>query len=404
MSSGKYGRKASVSLKPAVKQAAPVVTVSPVEDIPEVSLEELFTAAPTPAKTYQELLAEQQRVIAALATARELIGSRGLAAHRQAVEEFTAAGKDTSTAYWNTDFETHRRGILEADEEYQQARLVQQENETSFKELRKAVEDAREVEKQRFQANAGAMRAPYIGKTMRLTGVFADITDPQNPFALDPTFAWERNKHKQLEQQKWNFATVTASGKVLKARTKVGLEALLQTVQTTEQLMGEVGLHSRFTHIYEQRGNTRTAGKCSFLVQGGFMAVITGEQKELLPPVIALSSDASEAERVYTAIHELAHLNGGDDHPPHGDTYCGRFGEYLGVYLAEPNAPYQEEIKERIAKDSYSPPQVKAWALDGTGVRIFDEDQQTVRVLSPAQKAHLDEKDSWSVLHYRLVD
>lgn len=403
MSGGRYKQRAAtitaVPVEPVLKSAVAMPIV-----VPEVTLEELVGSPEATEMSLKELLAEQQRLLRALGAARELIGQRGLAAHRQTVDEFTTSGRDTTEAYWNTDFEIRRREILDVDAEYRASLQVQQDADARFKELKQAIKEAREVEGQRFKANAATLREPYIGKVVKLDGKFADISDPDNPFALDPAFSWETSKAAHLEKQKWNYATVSKSGKVIKAKTKIGLAALARTVSQTEQLMAEVNVDERCTHFYEQRGKLRTAGKCSFLVQGGFMAAFTGERKELLPPVIALSSDQEEAERVYVAIHELAHLNGGDDHPPHGDRYCGRFGEYLGVYLSEPNAPYKDEVKDRLASDNYSPPKVKAWAMDGTGVRVVDEGAKTVVVVSPQQKQQFDEKDLWTDFHYRLAD
>jgi len=185
------------------------------------------------------------------------------------------------------------------------------------------------------------------------------------------------------------------------AKTKVGLAALVESVGHTEQLMDEVGLNTRFTHIYEQRGNTRRAGQCSKVFEGGFSMLFSDTPKELLPPVVALSSDQSNKERVYTTIHELAHINGGYDEA-HDSDYCERFGDYLSVYLAQKDAPYKDDIKLNIMTDTYSPPIITAAAIAGERdrVRVLDVDNNRIVFLSPQQARPA----ALAMMNYRVVD
>jgi len=378
VSSGKYGKQARSRLV----TASPVVAVE-VPDISDLFDLEAFLEEPEPL-TYKELLAEKERLTA----------------------EQSALQDRYRTLVWATapdDDPFFNHNYIARDEAEAAVKAAHPELEIERRELNEQMRtvldqlpEARKEASRLFKAKAPEMRRKYIGKIVPLTGRFADITDCDNPFALDPTYNWSRNRHKHFEQGVWKFATVTKTGIVLKARTKVGLQAMANTLSTLDQFVTATGMDSRVTHMYEFRGNKRTAGMCARVTTSGW------SQEEVLPPCIAISSDQTPESRIYTTIHEFAHVNGSNGES-HDSTYCRRFGDYLGVYLSQKDAPYKEAIKANIKTDTYSPPIITAAGIAGERdrVRVLDIDNSRIMFMSPEQTARTD---ALAAMNYKVMD
>ena len=56
--------------------------------------------------------------------------------------------------------------------------------------LEQRIRDVRESARAEWFTRARELRKPHIGRITSLHGAYADIRNPENPFALDPTFEW----------------------------------------------------------------------------------------------------------------------------------------------------------------------------------------------------------------------
>lgn len=336
MSWSTYGKKHSS--KARLADAAVVVDTAVATEV----------VTPVVMPTYEELIAQRELLIDELAEVRNAVR-----------RNWNTANQEVRLEHVMSELSQQKMiNLISARQKELNASLTcrsEQEVRDDLSEIERQIAVARDEAKQRVSENIADLRKPYIGKVVKLEGKFADLYATDNPFALDPTFDWARQRQKHFEQQKWTYGSVHSTGIVLKARTKVGLEAMGRTLDALAPVIKEFGLDKRVSHIYEFRGNTRIGGQCSIVRQGGFMAAITGDAPELLPPTIAISSDQHEDKRIYTTVHELAHLNAKLEDEAHGDRFRVRFGEYLGRVM-EQGIGDQTFLTNEAATDTYAQP------------------------------------------------
>ena len=336
MSWSTYGKKHSSKVRLA--DAAVVVDTAVATEV----------VTPVVMPTYEELIAQRELLIDELAEVRNAVRRNWNTANQEVRLEHVMSELSQQKMI---DLISARQKELNASLTCRSEHVVRDD----LSEIEKQIAVARDIAKLRLSENIADLRRPYIGKVVKLEGKFADLYATDNPFALDPTFDWARQRQKHFEQQKWTYGSVHSTGIVLKARTKVGLEAMGRTFDALAPVIKEFGLDKRVSHIYEFRGNTRIGGQCSIVRRGGFMAAITGDAPELLPPTIAISSDQSEDKRIYTTVHELAHLNAKVEEEAHGARFRVRFGEILGRTM-EHGIGDQTFLVNEAADDNYAQP------------------------------------------------
>lgn len=205
-------------------------------------------------------------------------------------------------------------------------------------------------------------RLDLVGQVVKLTPEQQDCSNPLNPFALDPTFPYPRQR-RVPEQQKWSYATVHPSGTVIKAKTRRQLDELTRQMDRVAPLMEDFAIG--FPVLYGLGGETR-GGVCqSMTVRTMFGASWS------LPHTISLNTESGDG--LYSLIHEMVHLDrsttvegvnrqhysSGFDYQSarHGEDFRRKFGSYLDYYLRT-TASDEERLRllQEAERDTYAPP------------------------------------------------
>lgn len=192
-------------------------------------------------------------------------------------------------------------------------------------------------------------RSELTGTITRLTPELRDALNPDNPFALAPTWPWRgwMAEHPQRwhdELRYFNQGLILPEGILLKGYSREGLTLLRETVERLLPLMTEEGI--RIEAFYQTRGKVDLGGYATPLGHAG----------RELPQVITLST-AYPRWLLANGLHELAHDGdrerfGHDPRPRgmgdaayqaqfHDERFRRRLGALLARYL-EQHATYWE--------------------------------------------------------------
>ena len=198
-------------------------------------------------------------------------------------------------------------------------------------------------------------RRQLVGQIIALPPEWQDPLNPDNPYALDPTFPWTTKQHSEFFNNKYGL--ITEEGFVLKSYARSHLPRLSEMVKRTTPIIRDFNIP--ITHFYGKRGLVRVGDYEKPIIKGD----------RYLPGVITLDCVYStRTEATYNAIHELAHASlakrtrwkrPGEKHRDyqpslHDEDFSLRFGELLAAFINLPTTTtHERRMLLYIAEEDY---------------------------------------------------
>ena len=165
-----------------------------------------------------------------------------------------------------------------------------------------------------------------IGKTQPLSAKWQNPDDPDNPYALDPTFGFGRLKVQLIsEQHSWKHGHIHESGTILKGDNPAKLDHLAELWSKVSPVAEELGLE--IGAVYDRSGLWRGY---NYLSQPDF-ATREGSGNEAVndyfKKTILLSSQGDERD-LPLLLRGLVHTT----NPIHDQSFTERYQQVIDAY------------------------------------------------------------------------
>jgi len=173
-----------------------------------------------------------------------------------------------------------------------------------------------------------------IGKTQPLSAKWQDPDDPDNPYALDPTFGFGRLRVPLIsEQHLWKHGHLHESGTVLKGNNPANLDHLAELWNKVSPIAEELGVE--IGAIYDRSGLWRGynyLSKPNFMTEEG-----SGNEavNDYFKKTILLNSEG-DSKDLLPLLRGLAHTT----HPIHDEAFEERYQQIVDTYCQH----YPQEV------------------------------------------------------------
>ena len=190
----------------------------------------------------------------------------------------------------------------------------------------------------RSAVNARRKREELVGRTVELSPAWRDPDNPENPFALDATFGFQRiTLRAHAEQLEWSHAQWHPSGTLLKARSAEAIERMACALDLIAPLLHELELD--LSCVYDHGGRRRGYPFASPLLRP------SGAQRRILS-VASLDSNQTPERMVEVLLRQLVK----QQHPSSDDaTYALAYETLMKHYCEH----YAEENEAQRLQDSW---------------------------------------------------